>query len=269
MLIYKATNKYNGKIYIGLTTKTLQDRIKSHKSDSRNGTTYFNRAVRKYGVEGFDWEVVDTAESIEELQQKEIYYIDLYNTFDNPDEGYNTASGGQFFEVTEEEKKRRSERVRGEKNPMYGVPSPMRGRTFSKEHRKKMSESGKKVDRHWLRGGTNPSAVPVIELTSLKVYPTITEAVKDTKVSETGVYNSINGDKYIKGLKFKRYEEGVVYEKVPKGPTRKVPVRNIDTGEVFKSITEASEKYGCARKGIRDCCNGIRETYKDFRWEYY
>lgn len=49
MLIYKATNKINGKIYIGQTHKSLEERKMCHKHDSKNIDTYFYRAIRKYG----------------------------------------------------------------------------------------------------------------------------------------------------------------------------------------------------------------------------
>ena len=40
MLIYKATNLINGKIYIGMTTKTLEHRVKVHKRDSQRLRQY-------------------------------------------------------------------------------------------------------------------------------------------------------------------------------------------------------------------------------------
>lgn len=53
--IYKITNKINGKVYIGKTTKTVQERWKEHLRESRterseNRPLY--RAIRKYGVDG-------------------------------------------------------------------------------------------------------------------------------------------------------------------------------------------------------------------------
>ena len=71
MLIYKATNLINGKIYIGMTTKTLEHRVKVHKRDSQRLNTYFYQAIRKQGFDNFKWEVIDTAETMEELEEKE------------------------------------------------------------------------------------------------------------------------------------------------------------------------------------------------------
>ena len=95
IIIYKATNIKNGKIYIGLTTKTLEERIKHHKRDSLRMDTYFYRAIKKHGFYSFKWEVIDnSAKSIQELEDLEKYYIKKYNCFNNKKVGYNSQSGG-------------------------------------------------------------------------------------------------------------------------------------------------------------------------------
>lgn len=49
MIVYKATNTNNNKVYIGITTKTLEHRMKIHKKDSKRKDTYFYKAIRKHG----------------------------------------------------------------------------------------------------------------------------------------------------------------------------------------------------------------------------
>lgn len=95
-IIYKATNKINNKVYIGQTIKSLQERIYAHvyrAKKSLNIThTHFINAIRKYGENNFIWEVIDSGENQEELNQKESYWIKYYNTIEN---GYNIQEGGQ------------------------------------------------------------------------------------------------------------------------------------------------------------------------------
>ena len=55
MIIYKAINQVNGKIYIGQTVGSLKKRIKDHIYDSKRHDYYFARALRKYGEENFFW----------------------------------------------------------------------------------------------------------------------------------------------------------------------------------------------------------------------
>lgn len=93
MLIYKATNKMNGKIYIGQTVQELWARKAGHKFHSNVKDNIFSRAIRKYGFENFDWEIIDQAESKEELNEKEIYWIAHFNS--HGISGYNETDGGE------------------------------------------------------------------------------------------------------------------------------------------------------------------------------
>ena len=82
MYIYKVTNIINGKLYIGQTTRFIQDRWERHINDALSNRldTHFARAIRKYGPENFVVEQIDVASSQEELNEKEIYWIKFYNT---------------------------------------------------------------------------------------------------------------------------------------------------------------------------------------------
>jgi group I intron endonuclease len=55
-LIYKATNKINGKSYVGLTTQTLDTRKYQHLYHATNGLSQglFSKAILKYGEENFE-----------------------------------------------------------------------------------------------------------------------------------------------------------------------------------------------------------------------
>ena len=48
MIIYKITNNINNKIYIGQTTRTLEERIAEHK---RKRNPLISKAIKKYGIE--------------------------------------------------------------------------------------------------------------------------------------------------------------------------------------------------------------------------
>ena len=96
MLIYKITNKVDGKIYVGQTKKTLEQRKKNHRCRyiSDNSSYHLYNAMRKYGWENFEFEVLDdTATTAEELDTLEMHYITVYNTLDQS-VGYNMYNGG-------------------------------------------------------------------------------------------------------------------------------------------------------------------------------
>ena len=94
MIIYKITNLMNNKVYIGLTTTPLNNRWCAHIRESRKSHLHLYSAMRKYGIDSFKIEQIDSADSIEKLGELERYYIKLYKT-DNPEFGYNNTRGGE------------------------------------------------------------------------------------------------------------------------------------------------------------------------------
>lgn len=77
-------------------------------------------AYAKYGIENFSTKILEWVRNNEELNEREIYWIDALNTFKS-EEHYNERSGGVGIgEYSKEMRRIRSERVRGELNPMYG-----------------------------------------------------------------------------------------------------------------------------------------------------
>lgn len=92
-LIYKVTNKVNGKVYIGLTNSTLAQRKNKHLNEAEIGKGfYFHNALRKYGKENFTWEVVEDNIPDENLGERELYWISRFNSFKT---GYNQTEGGE------------------------------------------------------------------------------------------------------------------------------------------------------------------------------
>lgn len=93
--IYKITNKINNKIYIGkVYNKSIYDRFNRHCNDAKPlSKSYVDRAINKYGKENFIVEEIDTASSLQELNDKEIYWIKYYNST-NHNIGYNLTNGG-------------------------------------------------------------------------------------------------------------------------------------------------------------------------------
>lgn len=95
MFIYKITNTINKKIYIGqVYNKSVQDRFERHiREVNPKHPIILDRAIYKYGKENFVCEQIDSANSLEELNQKEKYWIKYYNST-NRNIGYNLTDGG-------------------------------------------------------------------------------------------------------------------------------------------------------------------------------
>lgn len=138
MVVYKITNKINNKVYIGITQQRngFKDRYSSrgegiervynYHLQCKNKGRYYNihllGAIEQYGFENFEVEEeFDTAENIEELKEKEIYWINYYNS-NNPKYGYNNTNGGDGIDkgiITKVKSKRRIANDYGIKNIGY------------------------------------------------------------------------------------------------------------------------------------------------------
>lgn len=108
MIIYKATNTNNGKVYIGQTTASMEYRMNQHRNNAMNNHryhTYFHNAIRKHGFEAFTFEIIDTATNIDELNKKEQFWIAYYKSTDRQ-LGYNLDSGGRNCQKSESTKRK-------------------------------------------------------------------------------------------------------------------------------------------------------------------
>lgn len=101
LYIYKFTNKENGKTYIG-QTNNIEKRKRGHKSESFNPKSSgynlpFHAAIRKYGWDNFDFEILEEVDDDfgrEYLNEREIFFINHYKSLKDQN-GYNISEGGQ------------------------------------------------------------------------------------------------------------------------------------------------------------------------------
>ena len=166
-LIYCAQNLINEKRYIGQTILSLERRKTYHKGYVRNGAqTYFHRAIRKYGFDGFDWSILTKENNEGKLNKAEKYWIETLETM-NPEYGYNLCSGGKRRGMfSEEVSKQINEKMKGEGNPFLGrkhtkesielIKIALRGKKYgpmSEEHKEKirLANKGKKRTKETLR----------------------------------------------------------------------------------------------------------------------
>lgn len=90
--IYIIRNTINNEVYIGQTRTSVNQRWSEHLRHARYGDQIINRAMRKYGVDKFYIETLEICE-VSELDEREIHYIDLYDSTDKS-KGYNVSIGG-------------------------------------------------------------------------------------------------------------------------------------------------------------------------------
>jgi group I intron endonuclease len=191
--IYITTNNINGKRYIG------------QKKFNRNWKNYLGsglllaKAIKKYGAENFSKEIIDIAFTVEELNEKEMFYISFFNAH-NSEDFYNIQLGGSQTPCAESTKKKISDANRGryvgEKHPMYG-------KHHTEESRKKMSAS--------LKGHTpHNKGIPMSEeqKEKLKIARQVNPRRyhKPVRCIETGeIFDSIRDAEIAKGI----YQGGI------------------------------------------------------------
>lgn len=119
-------------------------------------------AWNKYGSDNFEFEIIETC-NVEELDEKEVFYIELYNSLDR-DYGYNLTNGGsQNHKVSDETKERmkiaainvHAKRTVEEKSVIsakvsksktgrgVGVDNPFYGKSHTEETKLILSEKAK------------------------------------------------------------------------------------------------------------------------------
>ena len=85
--VYKITNRLNGKVYVGQTTRPVEERFRGHKY----GSLFVDKEIQKYGVENFTVEVLEECETTKQLREQEIFWmVELNSIYPN---GYNLNDG--------------------------------------------------------------------------------------------------------------------------------------------------------------------------------
>ena len=131
--IYKTTCVINNKVYIG------QHKATKFTPSYKGGGLLIKEAVKKYGTDNFTVELIDTAESKNELNDKEIYYIEKFDAR-NSLVGYNLAEGGNYWSCDYHMGMRGKHQSDKQKRIAHDY---MVGRCITAETRQKMSVSAR------------------------------------------------------------------------------------------------------------------------------
>ena len=190
--IYKFENKVNGKIYIG-KTKNINNRIYQHSHITKYRNTKFGNAIKKYGIDMFNFDVLITVYSRNRnnldiiLNCLEKYFIKKYNSFN---EGYNCTLGGDGtinFKHSEETKDK------------------LRCRVVSEDTRKKIGEAhrGKTCHRRltnkWRNSVVEAKSIPIKQFSKdgifIRQWSSITEASLSCKLPKSCISRVCKGER--------------------------------------------------------------------------
>ena len=160
--IYRIVCRTNNKGYIGQTTQEPKERWHQHRQDARrkkqaNGITKrFHFALHEHGESSFEFAVIDTATSHDELNQKERHWIAHYK-YGNPEYGYNSTSGGAG---QKEQSGSSSESARAAYREAKKKQSLEEKKVLEELAAKRRIEWEEQLREDWERGGNVYKAVP-------------------------------------------------------------------------------------------------------------
>ncbi len=149
-IIYTYTNLINKKIYVGRTIDPKTRYGRYHRCEL-NGNRAINRAMKKYGIDNFEYKVIDHADDDISLNLLEQHYIQLLQSHTSQ-HGYNMTVGGEgvsgFTHTTESRKKMSIARL-GKEAHIFSdeekkkISDRKKGCRFTEEHKKKLSIAAK------------------------------------------------------------------------------------------------------------------------------
>ena len=234
MIIYKTLNKLNEKIYIGKDTHNDHNYLGSGVS--------LTMAIKKYGRENFIKETIEVCNSLEELNDRECFWIKKFNST-NKKIGYNLTNGGEGGDTrkyySEDEKQlynmkmstsmKNSEKYNEFIKKTTGVKRPGHSTKL-----KELYASGK--IKSWNRG-LSPSEETRIKISKANIGKKLTEQQKQ-KIAKT------------------KYKAVLMYD--------------LDYNYIksFESIKHASEELKIGRDSIYGCCVGKYKQGAGYIWNY-
>lgn len=275
--VYCYTTPSNKK-YIGITQYSLKQRMKSGYNE------YFSNAIKKYGLENINSEILRDDLTFEEATELERYYIHLYNTT-NKDKGYNITYGGEgsrkydYFEVIDYYKN--SGECFKDTLKYLGCSSKtllniLEGAGYNRK------ELISKIDRetYYNQGKNTPVLQYDLKGNFIKEYKSIKEAADAVGLkSPTSIFAVCEGKRNKTQNYFWRFKEGdsipFKIEIVFSSKHWKVKIGQYDkqTGQllnIYNSIVEANLSLGKEKNNssITAVCKGRRKSAFGYVWKY-
>ena len=230
----------NGKVYIGQTIRDLMERWGEHQRPDSN--SIISKAIRKYGVENFTIEQIDLADDLEELNKREIEWINNYKSV--VPNGYNLLSGGGGV-------------GKHHSTSIQKMSKSMMGRLVSEQHRKSIAKAHSiPIYQYNLKGAF------------IKEWTSAMEVSRNLKIGNSELNKCCNGRRHQSGgfqWSYKKIDNIGPIKKRSKPMTKGrigtnvKPVAKIDAHgnvlETYKSATEAALKNNCDHSSVCKVCN--------------
>lgn len=285
--IYKATNKIDGKSYIGMTNQ-FRIRVWQHMRCYEKEDCVFHRAIQEFGIDNFTWDILKTTQSEHYAEELEKHYIEFFNSY--IPNGYNMNKGGVgghnaravvCLTFNGEFVKRYDSAADAEKQDGFcnsdvllsckNVCRTCRNHIFmfedeyikygARKYRKPESTSMKTI----IQCDANGSFI--------RKFRSVVEAARETGIGRPRISSVLIGNsKHANGCIFV-YEDDFPIKDIDKYSTkkkgRKIAQVNANTGEiikVFNRISEAGEELQVNYKAIHKVLDLPGRTAYGYKW---
>ena len=292
--IYKITNLVNQKSYIGLTTLTPKKRWEQHlqSANNPNSSSYnelFKKAIRKYGKENFLIETIDEAESLEELKQKEQYWIEYFNTyaFKENSNGYNMTLGGDSPTFTYSIKIKRVDIMTGEEVEFFNSIAEAQRKYHRGIENLIQNDAITQIPKGytWLKQEENYDKEKIYKkfniVCQLDLNGKLLNYWLNAEIASENTNTSVgNLRSCLVGQRKKANEfQWCYYKDLPnrinkkyeiKKQTKKVAQYDLEGNliKIFDSASQAAKETGTNLTKISAVCHGTRKTSNRYKWKY-
>ena len=270
--IYKITNQINGKIYIGQSID-IEKRWEDHKYYNSNEKTKLQYALQKYGVSNFSFEIIELCKQ-EELNEKEIFWISYYNSYED---GYNMTLGGSSFSfITDIDEQKIIDN--------YLITKSIRKTSeLLQINRDTIRKYLEKNNIPYEKNCSAPKQIYMVNpynLEIIKTFPSIKDAAAYVKVSDSAIRKALKKDK-------QPYSGGYFWildknntQLIPLSSTKKIDNKALkkkilqydENGNLiaeFSSFSQANKSLGKDRSNMRisKACKGEIPMAYGFIWK--
>lgn len=303
--IYKIVNDINNKVYIGQTTRNIEERWKEHVQNIKYKKYHLYLAMNKYGVENFNVEFLDKAKSntfddlLIDLDIKEKHWIGYYNSFND---GYNETSGGRNARLLYDTKSKQicQYTIDGELLAIYKSISQASNISKVKEGniRKCCLKRGYTGGGYIWRYISDPVFDNELECIKqrttlgkrisvcqynlngelLNIYESLSDAGKETNTSFKHISKCCKGERKTVGGFIWRYEGDILTNtdivnanKILNDSLKKKVIKYDISGNYiseYNSIQEASKLNNIHHSNIIACCKHKTKTSGGYIWKY-
>lgn len=287
-IIYKHTNKINGKVYIGQTCQKPQRRW-GKNGNGYKGCPYFYRAIQKYGWENFSHQILEENLTAQQANIRQIFYIQRYQST-LEDFGYNNQKGGAEHSLISEtaKQKHRQKLIERWKDHDFKekMSKIMKQKWQDPEYRNKiikpvLSQQLKQKIKQASLKSHHWNEKPVICLQTNESFKSSGEAGRTYNINSHNIRSCCSGNRSIAGgyhwLFLEDYSDIKKNQILNQQPVKKQgkKIRCKNNGKIFLSLKDAAKWCGLAgTTGISAVLTGKRkyagkdpDTGKKLSWE--